>query len=59
MVWPDVTYGAKSWRLAAEGMKDEEVWRVRHNNEIYEIAVVEDIIRFIILKIEVDLAWPG
>lgn len=59
MVWPVVTYGAKSWTLAAEDMKDEEVWRVRHKNEINEIAVVEDIIRFIILKIEVDLAWPG
>lgn len=39
-----------------ENMKDEEVWRVRHNNEINEIVVVEDIVRFIILKIEVDLA---
>lgn len=37
-------------------MKDEEVWRVRHNNEINEIVVVEDIVRFIILKIEMDLA---
>lgn len=55
MVWPVVTYGSKSWTLTEEDMKDEEVWRVRLNNEINEIFVVEDIVRFIILKIEVDL----
>lgn len=56
LVWPVVTYGAKSWTLKAEDMKDEEVWRVRHSNEINEVFVVEDVVRFIILKIEVDLA---